>query len=53
MSEYGWQLDRTPDGIPAAMSDAFLMRCFDIICDTRNSLMMEERNKTIGKRHAK
>lgn len=41
----GWQLARTPDDLPISESDAFLLKCFDIIADVKNTLMLEARNK--------
>lgn len=41
----GWQLDRTADGLTIAESDAFALRCFDIISDVKNTLMLEARNR--------
>ena len=38
-------MQRTPDDLSIALSDAFLVRCFDIIADTKASLMLEARNK--------
>ena len=44
-SDTGWGLVRTPDGKPIVESDAFFIRAMEVIAQTANIMVGENRNR--------
>lgn len=44
-TERGWQLARTPDDRPVMVQDAYFMRALEVIAQTLNLMMEEERGR--------